>query len=280
MYCAVCARVRRVWRPHCERTRVVCVPFPCIEDGACLPLRAAAVMYTGGSAARSAGARSGRQSAVCRVSRGAPSRAGRGALSRILSIRYCLGYTTALVCVSVCRLAAGCRRARGDSRPATCQLVCFLETYETQRKRSSLLEDGRVLIAWHTRAGDAQHDRVERLGRVEAREHACPRRACPLALVLPRGVRPAAQRTVTHRPADLVEDAVLVVGHQAVVEGDGVVQRVTQAPQLVLVVVRWLLLLKRGGRPPPGSRRGPPRGSLPTARRCTSGEGRRSHRTA
>ena len=38
--------------------------------------------------------------------------------------------------------------------------------------------------------------------------------------------------------------------------------------------------LKRGGRPPPGSRRGPPRGSLPTARRCTSGEGRRSHRTA
>ena len=108
--------------------------------------------------------------------------------------------------------------------------LCVSLRHETQRKRSSSLEDGRVLIAWHTRAGDAQHDRVERLGRVEAREHACPRRACPLALVLPRGVRPAAQRTVTHRPADLVEDAVLVV------EGDGVVQRVTQAPRLVLVV--------------------------------------------
>ena len=80
----------------------------------------------------------------------------------------------------------------------------------------------------------AEHERVERLGRVEAREPARP----PLALVLPNGTRPARQRTGrSDGPADLVEKAGLVVGLQAEVEGDGVVHRVAQAPGLFRVQV-------------------------------------------
>ena len=133
----------------------------------------------------------------------------------------------------------------------------------------------------------AEHERVKRLGRVEAREPAHPP---PALVLLPNGARPARQRTGrSDGPADLVEPAGLVVGLQAVVEGDGVVHRVAQTPGLFRVEVpravrEELAALVRSRRPTTHQAHcrvpDPSPDPLPTPRSCTRGAGRRSRRTA